>query len=110
MVSSCRLVSSLVVRYSFQCSNAIPHPCLAVLFTVSIIRLLCRSLVSFHALSSSVFFNQVSVGIMKSVFSSVLLSTISCCLFFIDLTFTVAVLILFELFVIGFLYLLFWLE
>ena len=98
IVSSCRLVSSPVVMYSFLCSNAIPRPCLDVLFTVPILRLLlCRSLVSIHALSLSVFFNQVSVRIMKSVFPSLPISTICCCSFFIDLTFTVAILILFEL-------------
>ena len=117
IVSNCRLVSSLAVMYSFLCSNAIPLPCLAVLFPISILRLLlCRSLVFIHALSSSVFFNQVSVRIMKSVFSSLLVSTICCCLFFIDLTFTVAILILFELFLLvwptctRFFVFIFWLE
>ena len=58
-LSSCRMVSSLVVMYSFLCSNAIPPHCLAVLFTMSILwLLLCRSIVSIHALSSSVFFQQ----------------------------------------------------
>ena len=99
IVSSCRLVSSLVVMYFFLCSNAIPPPCLAVQFTISIVRfLLCRLVVSIHALFSSVFFNQVSVSIMELVFSSSLVSTICSCLFFIDLTFTVSILILFELF------------
>ena len=99
MVSSCRLGSNLVVMYSFLCSNAIPFPCLAALFSISILRLLlCRSLVSIHTLSSFMFFNQVSLNIMKSVFSSSLVSTICCCLFFIDLIFTVAILTLFELF------------
>ena len=75
--------------------------------------LVCRSLVSIHTLSSFVFFNQVSVSIMKSVFSNSLVSTISCCLFFTDLTFTVLFLCClsyfyrFDLFVLGFLYLLF---
>ena len=117
IVSSCRLVSNLVVMYSFLCSNAIPPPCLTIIFTISILRLLLfRSLVSIYALSLSVFFNHVPVSIMKSVCPSSLVSTICCCLFFIDLTFTVAILILFELFllfdlfVLGFLYLLFWLE
>ena len=63
--------------YSFLCGNAIPPPCLAVLLTILRL-LLCRSLVSIHTLSSSVFFNQVSVMIMKLVFSSSPVSTICC--------------------------------
>ena len=96
VVSNCRFVSSIVVVYSFLCSNAIPHPYLVVLFTTSILKLLlCRPLVSIHALSSSKFFNQVSVRMMKLVFSVLLVSLICCCLFFIDVTFIIAILIIF---------------
>ena len=59
IVSNCRLVSSLVVMYSFLCSSAILPPCLVVLFPVSVPRLLlCRSLVSIYALSSSAFWTR----------------------------------------------------
>ena len=100
IVSKCKFVFSLVVLYSFLCSSPIPPPCLIVLLTVSILTLLLlfRSLVFIHALSSSVFFSQVSVSMMKSMFSSSIVPTICCCLFFIDLAFIVAILMLFELF------------
>ena len=58
---------------------------------------MCKSLVSVNTFSSTVPFNQVSVTMMKSVFSSLLVSTI-CCLLFIDPILIVAIFILFELF------------
>ena len=97
IVSDCKIVLSLVMLYSFLCSSAILPHCLIVLLTVSILRLF-RSLVFIHSLSTSVFFSQVSVSMMKSMFSSSIVLTICCCLFFTDLAFIVAILMLFELF------------
>ena len=99
MVSSCMSVFSFVMLCSFLCSSAFPPPCLFILLTVSNLRLLLfRSLVFTYALSSSMFFSQVSVSMMKSMFWSSTISMICSCLFFTDHVFIVAILMWFKLF------------
>ena len=92
------LFSIIVVWYSLLWSYATP-PCLVDLFIVwSWYSLLSSLQVAIQTLSSSVSFNQVSIRIVKSVFSSELVSIICSTLFFMELTLIVASLMLFDLF------------